>query len=42
MYDRPAWRGYREALDAHWRAVLESPAAPAEALRAVARALRSR
>ena len=39
MFDRPDWRGYRAAFDAHWRPAIAGRETPANALRNIVRAL---
>ena len=39
MFDRPDWRGYRAAFDAHWRPAIAGTIPPATALLNVVRAL---
>ena len=39
MFERPDWRGYRAAFDAHWRPAIAGKETPANALRNIVRAL---
>ena len=39
MFNRPDWRGYRAAFDAHWRPAIAGRETPANALRNIVRAL---